>query len=261
MRFWISIAALALASAACVGPPNAEVVELVARVDEARLRADVQELCAAGPRPADDPEAVRRTLDWLHARLALLGLVGHEERGTREMLVTRVLQDQGGSTHSVLARELREVVNLVVELPGASRPWQVVELGAHYDTVPGSPGADDNASGVAALLEAARVLAERPRARSVRVVFFGAEECGLIGSAMHAERQAERAGEWHVGAIVLDMVGFALREPDTQRMPLRVPLLFDPPTTADFVFVVGNYHSGGIGNLFEDAADRYVPEL
>jgi hypothetical protein len=64
-----------------------------------------------------------------------------------------------------------------------------------------------------------------------------------------------------VGAIVLDMVGFALREPDTQRMPLRIPLLFDPPTTADFVFVAGNYHSGGIGNLFEDAADRYVPEL
>ena len=260
LRGW-NAAALALLLGACASAPRAEVAERVAQVREERLRADVEELCAMGPRPADDPAAVRRTLDWLHGRLAEMGLTAFEERGTMQMLVARVLEagvDQGSI---VLSNEPREVVNLVVELPGERRPWQVVELGAHYDTTSRSPGADDNGSGVAALLEVARVLAGRPRERTVRLVFFGAEERGLLGSAMHARRQAERTAEWHVGAIVVDMIGFALREPDTQRMPLRIPLLFDPPTTADFVFVAGNYHSGGIGNLFEDAADRYVPEL
>jgi aminopeptidase YwaD len=252
--------AAALTAASCAAAPRAEVVELVARVDEARLRADVESLCAAGPRPSGDAQGVRRTLDWLRERLAPTGLAVHEERGTAEIRVARV-DESGEYAQVVWSTEAREVVNLVVELPGGSLPWQVVEVGAHYDTAPRSPGADDNASGVVALLELARLLAERPRERTLRLVFFGAEEVGLQGSRIHAQRQLERGHEWHVGAIVLDMVGFALREPDTQRMPLRIPLLFDPPTTADFVFVAGNYHSGGIGNLFEDAADRYVPEL
>lgn len=251
---------LVLVAAACVAPPRAEVLELVARVDEARLREHVESLCAAGPRPADDPAAVRRTLDWLRARLEPTGLALYEERGTAEF-ATATVDEPGEHARVVWSRATHEVANLVVELPGSRLPWQVVEVGAHYDTVPRSPGADDNASGVAALLELARLLADRPRERTVRLVFYGAEEQGLKGSHLHAERQRERAQEWHVGAIVLDMVGFALREPDTQRMPLRIPLLFDPPTTADFVFVAGNYHSGGIGTLFEDAADRYVPEL
>lgn len=252
---------VALATAACVAPRRADVAERVAQVDEARMLADIESLCALGPRPADDSEAVRRTLDWIQGRLEPLGLVGYEERGTVEMSTYRVEEDADGSTRVTLTRGHREVINLVVELPGAGKPWQVVEVGAHYDTVARSPGADDNASGVVALLELARVLADHPRERSVRLVFFGAEEKGLLGSRMHARRQAERESEWHVGAIVLDMVGFALREPDTQRMPVRIPLLFDPPTTADFVLVAGNHHSGGIGNLVEDAADRYVPEL
>lgn len=256
-RVWTC--ALFLATA-CVAPPRPEVAALVAGVDEARLRADVESLCAAGPRPADEPEAVRRTLDWLRARLEPLGLEPREERGWAEFRTARV-DESGEYARVVYGSETHEVVNLVVELPGERLAWQIVEVGAHYDTAPRSPGADDNASGVVALLELARLLAQRPRERTVRLVFFGAEERGLKGSTLHARAQRERTHEWHVGAIVLDMIGFALREPGTQRMPLRIPLLFDPPTTADFVFVAGNYHSGGIGNLFEDAADRYVPEL
>lgn len=255
-----AVVVLALAGSSCMSL-RPDVAERVARVDEQRMRADVEELCALGPRPADDPEAVRRTLDWIQSRLEPLGLVGYEERGTMEMRVATLVEEPEGATRVLLTVEPREVVNLVVELPGDGLPWQVVEVGAHYDTVLRTVGADDNASGVVALLELARVLVDHPRERTVRLVFFGAEERGLLGSRLHAERQVARTAEWHVGAIVVDMIGFALREPDTQRMPMRIPLVFDPPTTADFVFVAGNHHSGGIGNLFEDAADLYVPEL
>jgi Zn-dependent M28 family amino/carboxypeptidase len=257
---FLALCGVSLTASACVAPARTEVIELVARVDEASLRDDVESLCAAGPRPADEPEAVRRTLDWLRARLEPLGLEVREERGLAEFRTAHG-DESGEYARVVYGSETHEVVNLVVELPGEGLARQIVEVGAHYDTAPRSPGADDNASGVVALLELARLLADRPRARTVRLVFFGAEERGLKGSTLHARAQLERTHEWHVGAIVLDMIGFALREGDTQRMPLRIPWLFDPPTTADFILVAGNYHSGGIGNLFEDAADRYVPEL
>lgn len=119
-----------------------------------------------------------------------------------------------------LARRGTVVVSLVVDtLLDTRTSWNVVAtrsgnragrvlLGAHVDSVEGSPGANDNASGVAAALEAARLLGARPPAWTVHVAAFGAEEGGLFGSSAYAQSELARG----LSAMLnLDMVGVGRR--------------------------------------------------
>lgn len=103
--------------------------------------------------------------------------------------------------------ESRPTVNVVATKRGTARPEEIVVAGGHYDSVPGSPGANDNASGVAATLEAARALAGAVTPRTVQFVLFAAEELGLHGSAAFAAER--RAGV--TAMINLDMVGWGER--------------------------------------------------
>lgn len=103
--------------------------------------------------------------------------------------------------------EQRPAVNVVATKRGTARPDEIIVVGGHYDSVPGSPGANDNASGVAATLEAARVLAGIPTARTVQFVLFAAEELGLFGSAAFAEERRQGV----TAMINLDMVGWGER--------------------------------------------------
>jgi Zn-dependent M28 family amino/carboxypeptidase len=108
-----------------------------------------------------------------------------------------------------------------------------------------SPGADDNSSGVAALLEVARVLAGAPTRRTLRFCFFGAEEVGLQGSAAHLE--ALRADETRViAALHLDSVGFRATAPGSQGAPDDIPWFLSVPDRGDFVLVAGNWSSGWV---------------
>ncbi|MDQ7839739.1 MAG: M20/M25/M40 family metallo-hydrolase [bacterium] len=100
--------------------------------------------------------------------------------------------------------ETRSTVNVVATKRGVARPEEIIVVGAHYDSVPGSPGANDNASGVAVVLEAARVLAGTPTPRTVQFVLFAAEELGLFGSVAFADER--RRGV--VAMINIDMVGW-----------------------------------------------------
>lgn len=99
--------------------------------------------------------------------------------------------------------EPRSLPNVIGIKPGSSIPDEIVVVGGHLDSVPGSPGANDNASGVAAILEAARLLAEVPTFRTIRFIAFGAEEVGLLGSQYYVQHRTGTV----VGMINLDMVG------------------------------------------------------
>ena len=99
--------------------------------------------------------------------------------------------------------------NVVVELRGTSKPDEVVLLGAHFDAF--FMGADDNSSGVAVMLEVARLLATRPLARTVRFVGFDHEEIGLVGSTRHVQSMKRP-----VTSLVLDCVGYADSTPGSQ---------------------------------------------
>jgi hypothetical protein len=254
-------AALLLGLAACASAPSERVATRLAAADPARLRAEVEALSALGPRPAWDQEAGRATREHLALQLEALGFELTEERFEATVVRRELRAEEGGAQVLTSVVERLQLVNLLATRRGTRRPWELIELGAHYDSVPGSPGADDNASGVAALLEVARILADVPLQRSVRLCFFAAEEDGMLGSRRHASLIARASDEVLLGAIVVDMIGFARDEPGSQASPVRVPLLFDLPDTADFVLVVGNLHSGGIGARWEDAAERYVPGL
>ena len=123
--------------------------------------------------------------------------------------------------------------NVVVGDPRRAR----ILVGAHYDSIPGSPGADDNASGVAALLAAARALGPR---EGVCYVAFDGEEHGHVGSrALVAGLGGHRLEQVHV----LEMVGYASREPGSQRNPSP---LIQAPTVGDFLGLVGTHRSGPI---------------
>jgi hypothetical protein len=136
--------------------------------------------------------------------------------------------------------------NLQVEIPGAALPQEIVLLGAHYDTVPGCPGADDNASGVAALLELAPLLREARLVRTVRLVAFVNEEppffrSGAMGSRVYARRARQR-GERIVAMLSLESIGYYAAQRNSQRFPLPLLRLFFPDT-GNFVALVGNLGS------------------
>jgi Zn-dependent M28 family amino/carboxypeptidase len=139
----------------------------------------------------------------------------------------------------------KPVRNIVVELSGATRADEVVVVGAHYDSVPGSPGANDNGSGVAALLEIARLLKDRPLGRTVRLVAFVNEEPPFyrspeMGSVRYAERARAR-GDRVTAMLSLETVGYYTGAPGSQRYPWPLGLLY--PDTGDFVAFVGNLGS------------------
>jgi Zn-dependent M28 family amino/carboxypeptidase len=142
--------------------------------------------------------------------------------------------------------------NLVASLPGSSSTDQVLIV-AHYDTVPDSPGADDNASGIAGLLEAAALLARHQFQKTLRFVAVPLEECGYVGS-LHYVQQAKVRDAAITGAFVLEMIGY------TSSVQAAPPGVQAPPV-GNFVGVVGNRRSEHLVVLFKGAAARFVPSL
>lgn len=179
-----------------------------------------------GPRPYRSPKLLRRVAEKLASQFRALGYQIEEQpfyfRG--------------------------EIYYNVVALPPAGAVGvrrSLVVVGAHYDTVPGSPGADDNASGVAGLIELARLLADSPPP-SVRLVAFGLEEPPVfrtrhMGSYAYAQRlRGERVKI--KGMICLEMIGNFSDRPKSQSFPL---FFMDSiyPETGNFIALVGNTRS------------------
>lgn len=130
--------------------------------------------------------------------------------------------------------------NIEVLLPGTKKPEEVIVIGAHYDTVPGTPGADDNGSGVAALLVLAEYLAAHRQERSIRFVAFANEETydyERMGSYVYAER-CRKNGEKIVGMFSLEMLGVYSDEEGSQRYPFPFSLFY--PSKGNFLAFVGN---------------------
>lgn len=135
--------------------------------------------------------------------------------------------------------------NIIAELPGTTRPEKILVVGAHYDTVAGSPGANDNGSGVAALLEIARLLAHSTPPRTLRFVAFANEEAPFfytdeMGSRIYAAR-ARQQHEQIIGMISLETIGYYTDNPGSQRYPF--PFRYFYPDTGNFIGFVGNLSS------------------
>ncbi len=207
-------------------------------VDRARLRRHIEQLTAT-TRPA-------QTAELEAAQRYVAGLV--ESSG---WLVERqeftATTDQG---------ETLAGVNLVARRRGGASGRGRLCVGAHLDSRPESPGADDNASGVAVLLEAARILNDDwpPIATlDLELVFFDLEENGMLGGAHHAA-QARRAAIDLRGMVSLEMLGYCSHAPQSQALPRALAGLY--PDVGNFIAVVGNQNSGRLIEAFSAGLRR-----
>ncbi len=135
--------------------------------------------------------------------------------------------------------------NIEVTVPGSSRSGEIIIAGAHYDTVPGSPGADDNASGVAGVIEIARLLRGAHPARTLKLVAFVNEEApffffGKMASKIYAEAARQRGDDIRV-MLSLEMLGCYSDEPGSQAYPPFLRWFY--PDRGNFIAFVSNIKS------------------
>ena len=172
-------------------------------MSEVRLRRHVHALAGGiGERHVWRPRALHAAADYIRGELESLGFA---------------VAPQAYEAHGVRCE------NLEVTIPGSSRPGEIVLAGAHYDTVEGSPGADDNASGVAGLIEIARLLREARPQRTLKLVAFVNEEApffpfGEMGSKVYARAARARGDDIRL-MLSLEMLGCYRDERGSQAYP------------------------------------------
>lgn len=223
MIWWLTVRMPGQSHDGPLPPPTAAEAEMADR-----LRGHVVMLSdSIGARGSRQPEAVARTVEYLRDEL-------------REM----------GYSPTELPFEVsgRTELNLEVTLPGASTPDEIVVVGAHYDTYDLTPGADDNASGVAGVLELARQMSDARPQRTVRFVLFATEEPPYfntvnMGSRAYAIR-ARDAGEDLFVMLSIETIGYFSDEPGSQRYPPPFSLFY--PHRGDFIGIVGNPATGDL---------------
>jgi len=193
--------------------------------------------------PVAAPERHRAARDYVAGELRTLGLT----------VDLTPFSFRGCTYHNVVALHAGR---------DAQRPRLLV--GAHFDSTPDTPGADDNASGVAALLECARLLATQRPSAGVEFVAFDLEELqtvtGRYRVGSHALARQKRARrESLAGALILEMVGYRDPTPGTQIVP---PFLgIDVPRTGDFLAAVGDGRSRALLDGFVTGARAAAPDL
>lgn len=212
---------VSMPGASYAGPEASPAPEL-----EAALRRDVTRVATEiGERNLyNAPAALEQTAAWLTERLTALG-------------------------YEVKAEPFsvgdRTVKNLIVEKVGASRPTELVVIGAHYDSAHGTPGADDNASGVAAALALAEHFIKQTPARTLRFVFFTNEEppffrTASMGSEVNA-KAARARGDDVKAMLSLETIGFFTDAPASQHYPWPFSVAY--PSTGNFIAFVGDTDS------------------
>jgi Zn-dependent M28 family amino/carboxypeptidase len=189
-----------------------------------RLKQNVMQLAGEiGERNYGVPKAYNKAADFIAEAFRKSGLVPYEEE---------------------LGDKL-QFRNIIAEHYGTSLPDEVIIVGAHYDTVWLSPGADDNASGVAVMLEIARQLKTIQLARTIRFVAFANEEyphflTDNMGSLFHAKRSYEREDKI-IAMLSLEMLGYFSDEANSQSYP--APLSWFYPDKANFIAFVSDFSS------------------
>lgn len=136
--------------------------------------------------------------------------------------------------------------NLILNLPAQPKTQKPnlppILIGAHYDGVPGTVAADDNATGVAVLLELARNFAQGPTRYPVRLVAFDMEEYGLLGSADYAALLRQQGQRLRL-MLSLEMLGYRDSTPGSQKYPPLLDKFY--PNRGDFIALIGNLPSLG----------------
>ena len=204
-------------------------MQLTPDVIETNLRLHVDRLASLiGPRTLQRPNTIKATIGYIRGQWSEMGYSIAEE------------------TYDALGNV---ATNLIVEQPGNKRSDDIVLLGAHYDTVSTTPGADDNASAVAVLLEVSRLLKDHAGSRTVRYVAFACEEAPYFNlnsmGSQHNARESRKRGDKIVGMLCLEMVGYFRDEVGSQGVPPTIPKFLHRlfPNRGNFLAAVGNLAS------------------
>lgn len=204
-----------------------------------RLRRHVEFLASdIGERHVRRPDALEAAAKYIESQLISFGLP---------------FSTQEYPAHGVPVR------NIEVEIRGSDRANEIVILGAHYDSVPNCPAANDNASGIAGTLELARRFAQAKPSRTIRFAAWVNEEppffqTSQMGSRVYSARCKAR-NENIVAMITLETIGCFLDEPGSQTYPV-MGLGLILPTVGNFLAVVGNLSSRGLVRTCADVLRR-----
>lgn len=193
---------------------------------EAKLKGIVEHLSVTiGPRNLGHYDALNQSADWIEGEFKKYGY--NVQRQTFQV------------------RE-RDCFNLIAEIPGQSSADEIIIVGAHYDSAGQTPGADDNASGVAAMLVIAEKLAQFKPQRTLRFVAFTNEEPpyfqreGQMGSWVYA-RACREAKDNIVAVLALETMGYFSDQPNSQKYPPLLAPFY--PSTGNFLGFIGNMSS------------------
>lgn len=208
-----------------IKPINNGQREMTQQSSVERLRQHVETLAGQiGERNVFRPQALREAADYIE----------------------KVWKDQG---YDVMRHEYdvkgERVTNLEVTRAGYAKTEEIVLVGAHYDSILGSPGANDNGSGVAAMLELSRYFATRQTERTLRFVAFVNEEppffkTNSMGSRVYAKMVRAR-GDNIRAMLCLETIGFYSDAPESQHYPPLFNLFY--PDTGNFIGFVSNFRS------------------
>ncbi|MEH2069826.1 MAG: M20/M25/M40 family metallo-hydrolase [Nostoc sp.] len=246
MRKWIWLMLLALMVVAVLGSRGSTFFE------QRPSPTIVQSIPAETPEPQPKFQEVDSTLqvsaDMLLTHIQNLNFQRYTttERSRTRTYITNELKKFGWKPK---LEKFTNGVNIFAERVGTNKAAKAILVGAHYDTVAFSPGADDNASGVAVMLEVARLLGSRSTPRTLQLAFFDQEEAGLLGSQAFVRKTArlENLG----GAVVMDMVAYACYTVGCQKYPAGLPVN-SPSNKGDFLVVVGDTEHLPLLNAFQN---------
>lgn len=185
-----------------------------------------------------------------------------------EDLLDMYIKDYGLSTHHHHFKYgSKEYPNFIGRLSGLNNKNLCI-IGAHFDTVHNAPGADDNGSGMIAVMEAIKIMSNHLFENNIQFIFFNLEELGLLGSRAYVKDGIE-SDENIIGLINFDMIGYYSDEPNSQTLPAGFEILFpeiaaelsENEYRADFILNAAAQGSYDFQNLYIETAEEYVPEL
>lgn len=188
--------------------------------------------------PLSSPIHLQEAEAYLHQQFSEAGLA----------VTTHPFQALGGTYHNV--------IGTAIPGTGPSQSAQPLIVAAHFDTVQGSPGADDNASALAVLLHIARQVRSVKLTRTIRFIAFNLEEENLLGSSAYTALLRKNHEAIH-GAIVLECVGYVSHQHNSQKIPPGVPIAV--PTTGNFLAVIGNERSQALTGSVAQAMQSHLP--
>ncbi len=136
---------------------------------------------------------------------------------------------------------------------------KILIVASHYDTVKTSPGADDNASSIAALLEIARLVTSLSLEYTIQFTFFTLEEYNMIGSLYHMKSLKTSNNKNIIGAIVHDGIGYVSKEYNSQRKFRNID--YPKSNIGDFLGIISNENSASLLKLYDYNVSRFIPSL